>query len=146
MKKKIHNLHIPHVFIAMILGWASCFWVYADTTTNTPDWRITTGHQYAMVVYATVVDAVGNPMTNAESLLSANEYGTLVGVTPLSNGPKRPLYQLKVSSDNWQSDLNYSFYDAQTDKVFQIGAGPGFESGSTVGSIVEPVTLTLKRQ
>jgi hypothetical protein len=97
-----------------------------------------------MVVYATVTDGAGNPMTNAGSLLSANEYGTLVGVTPVSNGPKGALYQLKVSSDNWQSDLTYSFYDGKADQVLQVGAGPGFESGSTVGSIIETVTLTLK--
>ena len=120
--------------------------VLAVTTARAtpPDWSVTAGHQYAMVVYATVVDATGNPMTNAGSLLSVSEYGTLVGVTPVSKGPKGPIYQLKVSSDNWQSDLNYSFYDGKDEKVIQIGAGPGFESGSTVGSIVDPITLTIK--
>ena len=109
-----------------------------------PDWKVTTGHQYAMVVYAVVIDASGSPMTNEGSLLSVSEYGSLVGVTPISNGPKGALYQLKVASDNWESDLNYSFYDALSDKVIELGAGPGFVSGSTVGSIVEPITLTQK--
>jgi hypothetical protein len=110
-----------------------------------PDWSDTTGRQNAMVVYATVVDASGNAMTNAGSLLSVSEYGVLVGSTPISNGPKGPIYQMKVGSDNWQSDLIYSFYDGKADKVLQIGSGPGFESGSTVGSIVAPVTLTVKQ-
>jgi hypothetical protein len=110
-----------------------------------PDWSITTGRQNAMVVYAKVVDASGNAMTNAGSLLSVSEYGVLVGSTPISNGPKGPVYQMKVGSDNWQSDLIYSFYDGKTDKVLQIASGPGFESGSTVGSIVAPVILTVKR-
>lgn len=111
-----------------------------------PEWKENGARQYAMVVYATVADASGNAMTNAGSLLSASEYGTLVGVTPVSQGPKGTIYQLKVSSDRWQSDLTYSFYDAKTDKVLEIGAGPGFESGSTVGSIVEPVALILKQR
>ena len=110
-----------------------------------PEWSVTTGHQYAMVVYATVVDATGYPMTNAGSLLSANEYGTIAGVTPVSEGPKGAIYQLKVSSDRWESDLNYSFYDGKSDQVLQIGSGPAFESGSTVGSIVEPVILSIGR-
>jgi hypothetical protein len=84
-------------------------------------------------------------MTKAGSLLSVSEYGILVGSTPISNGPKGPIYQMKVGSDNWQSDLIYSFYDGKADKVLEIGSGPGFESGSTVGSIVAPVTLTLKQ-
>ena len=109
-----------------------------------PQWIVSGAHQYAMVVYATVVDAAGNPMTTPGSLLSVSEYGTLVGVTPVSEGPKGPLFQMKVGSDRWQSELTYSFYDAQADKVIEIGPGPGFESGSTVGSIVEPVTLTTK--
>jgi hypothetical protein len=131
--------------LSIMLGVVLLALSLTTVTATPPDWNVTTGHQYAMVVYATVVDASGNPMTNAGSLLSASEYGMLVGVTPLSNGPKRPLYQLKVSSDNWQSDLTYSFYDGKADQVLQIGTGPGFESGSTVGSIVEPVSLTLKR-
>jgi len=109
-----------------------------------PDWIASGAHQYAMVVYATVVDAAGNPMTTPGSLLSASEYGTLVGVTPVSEGPKGSLFQMKVGSDRWESELSYSFYDAQADKVIEIGPGPGFESGSTVGSIIEPVTLTIK--
>ena len=109
-----------------------------------PDWIASAAHQYAMVVYATVVDAAGNPMTTPGSLLSASEYGTLMGVTPVSEGPKGPLFQMKVGSDRWESDLTYSFYDAQADKVIEIGPAPGFESGSTVGSIIEPVTLTIK--
>jgi hypothetical protein len=52
---------------------------------------------------------------------------------------------MKVSSDNWQSDLIYSFYDGKAEKVLQIGPGPGFESGSTVGSIGAPVMLTVKQ-
>jgi hypothetical protein len=108
-----------------------------------PDWQESGAHQYAMVVYATVVDASGNAMTNPGSLLSVSEYGTLAGVTPVSKGPKGPVYQLKVGSDRWQSDLTYSFYDGGSDRVLQIGSGPGFESGSVVGSIVEPVVLTV---
>ena len=109
-----------------------------------PDWIASGAHQYAMVVYATVVVAAGNPMTTPGSLLSVSEYGTLVGVTPVSEGPKGSLFQMKVGSDRWESDLTYSFYDAQADKVIEIGPGPGFESGSTVGSIIEPVILTLQ--
>jgi hypothetical protein len=130
--------------LIMMLGVIALALTSPGLKANQPDWSVKTGHQYAMVVYATVTDGAGNPLTNAGSLLSASEYGMLVGVTPLSNGPKRPLYQLKVSSDNWQSDLTYSFYDGKADQVLQIGTGPGFESGSTVGSIVEPVSLTLK--
>jgi len=135
---KLNSLSIKLGAITMLLTGSSLM-------AAQPDWNVTSAHQYAMVVYATVVDGAGNPMTNVGSLLSANEYGALVGVTPVSNGPKGPIYQLKVASDNWQSDLNYSFYDGKSDQVFQIGAGPGFESGSTVGSIIEPVTLTLKQ-
>jgi hypothetical protein len=109
-----------------------------------PDWKESGAHQYAMVVYATVADASGNAMTNPGSLLSVSEYGTLAGVTPVSEGPKGPIYQLKVSSDRWQSDLIYSFYDGGSDRVLSIGTGPGFESGSTVGSIAEPVALTVQ--
>ena len=109
-----------------------------------PDWVASGAHQYAMVVYATVVDAAGNPMTAPGSLLSASEYGTIVGVTPVSEGPKGSLFQMKVGSDRWESELTYSFYDAQADKVIEIGPGPGFESGSTVGSITEPITLIIK--
>ena len=109
-----------------------------------PDWIASAAHQYAMVVYATVVDDAGNPMITPGSLLSANEYGTLVGVTPVSEGPKGSLFQMKVGSDRWESELTYSFYDAQADKVIEIGPGPGFESGSTVGSISEPITLIIK--
>ena len=135
---------MKHTSLSIMLGVVLLALSLATVTATPPDWNVTTGHQYAMVVYANVEDASGNPMTNAESLLSANEYGTLVGVTPLSNGPKGPLYQLKVSSDNWESDLTYSFYDGKADQVIEVGTGPGFESGSTVGSIVEPITLTLK--
>lgn len=109
-----------------------------------PDWSITTGRQNAMVVYAKVVDASGNPMTDTRSLLSASEYGVLVGSTPASTGPKGIVYQLKVGSDRWQSDLIYSFYDGKSDQVLQIGPGPSFEAGSIVGTIIAPVTLTLK--
>ena len=109
-----------------------------------PDWVASGAHQYAMVVYATVVDAAGNPMTAPGSLLSASEYGTIVGVTPVSEGPKGPVFQMKVGSDRWESELTYSFYNAQADKMIEIGPGPGFESGSTVGSIIEPVILTMK--
>ena len=109
-----------------------------------PDWVASGAHQYAMVVYATVVDAAGNPMTAPGSLLSASEYGTIVGVTPVSEGPKGSLFQMKVGSDRWQSELTYSFYDAGSGRIVEIGPGPGFESGSTVGSIIEPVILTMK--
>jgi hypothetical protein len=109
-----------------------------------PDWIASAAHQYAMVVYATVVDEAGNPMTTPGSLLSVSEYGTLVGVTPVSEGPQGPLFQMKVGSDRWESELTYSFYNAQADKMIEIGPGPGFESGSTVGSIIEPVILTMK--
>ena len=127
----------------MMLGAITMLLTGSSLMANQPDWNVTAGHQYAMVVYASVVDSAGNSMTNAGSLLSANEYGTLVGVTPISNGPKGPIYQLKVSSDNWQSDLNYSFYDGKSDQIIEVGPGPGFESGSTVGSIIEPITLAL---
>ena len=109
-----------------------------------PEWSATSGHQYAMVVYATVMDPAGNEMNTPGSLLSVREYGVLMGATPMSKGPKGTLYQLKVTSDNWESELTYSFYDANTDKIVEIGPGPGFESGSTVGSIVQPVILTLR--
>jgi hypothetical protein len=109
-----------------------------------PAWDNIPGKQNAMVVYAVVNDAAGNPLSAEGSLLSASEYGILVGSTPVSTGPNGPVYQLKVGSDNWESDITYSFYDATTDKVVTIGPGPGFVAGSTVGSIVEPVTLTLK--
>ena len=109
-----------------------------------PDWIASGAHQYAMIVYATVVDAAGNPMTTSGSLLSASEYGTLVGASPVSEGPKGTIYQLKVGSDRWESELTYSFYDAGSGRIVEIGPGPGFESGSTVGSIVDPVMLTLK--
>ena len=109
-----------------------------------PDWIASAAHQYAMVVYATVVDAAGNPMITPGSLLTASEYGTLVGVTPVSEGPKGPLFQMKVDSDRWESELTYSFYDAGSGRIVEIGPGPGFESGSTVGSIIEPVILTMK--
>jgi len=111
-----------------------------------PEWSVTSGHQYAMVVYATVMDPAGNEMNTPGSLLSVREYGVLMGATPISKGPKGTLYQLKVTSDNWESELTYSFYDANTDKVVEIGPGPGFESGSTVGSIVEPVILQIPNQ
>ena len=129
--------------LSIMLGVVLLALSLATVRATPPDWNVNTGHQYAMVLYATVVDATGNPMTNAGSLLSVSEYGTLVGVTPVSKGPKGPLYQLKVASDNWQSDLTYSFYDGKSDQVIEIGSGPGFESGSTVGSIVEPIALTL---
>ena len=129
--------------LSMMLGAITMVLTGSSLMANQPDWNVTAGHQYAMVVYATVVDSAGNSMTKAGSLLSVSEYGVLTGVTPVSMGPKGPIYQLKVASDNWQSDLNYSFYDGQSDQVLQIGAGPGFESGSTVGSIIEPVTLTI---
>ena len=109
-----------------------------------PDWIASAAHQYAMVVYVTVVDAAGNPMTAPGSFLSVSEYGKIVGVTPVSEGPKGPVFQMKVGSDRWESELTYSFYNAQADKMIEIGPGPGFESGSTVGSIIEPVTLTIK--
>ena len=109
-----------------------------------PSWDNPPGKQNAMVVYAMVNDATGHPLSAEGSLLSASEYGILVGSTPLSTGPKGPVYQLKVGSDNWESDITYSFYDAKIDKVVTIGPGPGFIAGSTVGSIVEPVILTLK--
>ena len=110
-----------------------------------PDWIASGAHQYAMVVYATVVDAAGNSMTTPGSLLSVSEYGTLVGMSPVSEGPKGPLFQMKVGSDRWESDLTYSFYDAGSGRIVEIGPGPGFVSGSTVGSIVDPFILTLKR-
>ena len=109
-----------------------------------PAWDNLPGKQNAMVVYAVVNDAAGNPLSAEGSLLSASEYGILVGSAPVSTGPNGPVYQLKVGSDNWESDITYSFYDATADKVVTIGPGPGFIAGSTVGSIVEPVILTLK--
>jgi len=109
-----------------------------------PAWDNPPGKQNAMVVYAVVNDAAGIPLSEEGSLLSASEYGILVGSTPVSTGPKGPVYQLKVGSDNWESDITYSFYDSAADKVVTIGPGPGFIAGSTVGSIVEPVILTLK--
>jgi hypothetical protein len=110
-----------------------------------PDWKITTGHINAMVIYATVVDASGKPMNSPGSLLSASEYGILAGSTPISNGPKGPVFQMKVGSENWQSDLTYSFYDGKTDRVIDIGPGPGFVSGSIVGTIVQPAVLKLNQ-
>jgi hypothetical protein len=110
-----------------------------------PDWSITEGHQNAMVVYATVVDASGNAMTNAGSLLSVTEYGVMVGSTPISIGPKGPVFQMKVGSDQWQSDLTYSFYDGKTDTILTIGPGPGFVAGSTLGTITDPIVLSINR-
>ena len=110
-----------------------------------PDWSIKIGRQNAMVVYASVTDSSGTLMTNEDSLLCASEYGMLVGSTPISLGPKGPLFQMKVGSDNWQSDLTFNFYDGKTDQVLIIGPGPGFVAGSTVGSITDPIVLTVKR-
>ena len=134
---------MKHNSLSMMLGAITMLLTGSSLMASQPDWNVTAGHQYAMVVYATVVDSAGNPMTNAGSLLSVSEYGVLTGVTPISMGPKGPIYQLKVASDNWQSDLNYSFYDGKSDQVIEVCPGPGFESGSTVGSIIEPFTLTI---
>jgi hypothetical protein len=110
-----------------------------------PDWSMTTGHQNAMVVYATVVDSSGNPMTNPGSLLSAWEYGVLTGVTPPSIGPKTTVYQLKVGSDRWESELKYRFYDSNAGRIVEIGSGPDYVAGSIVGTIIAPVVLKEKQ-
>ena len=135
---------MKHTTLPLMLGVILLALTSSSLTATPPDWNVSTGHQYAMVVYATVTDAAGNAMTNPGSLLSVSEYGTLAGVTPVSKGPKGPLFQMKVGSDRWESELTYSFYDGKSDRVLQVGPGPGFESGSTVGSIVDPVTLTIK--
>jgi hypothetical protein len=109
-----------------------------------PDWAVRAGHRNAMIVYALVVDGSGHPMTTTGSQLAASEHGQLAGSTPVSIGPKGPVYQLKVGSDSREAPLTYTFYNAKADRIIPIMSGPGFVSGSLVGTIVRPVTLTLK--
>jgi hypothetical protein len=110
-----------------------------------PDWKLPEGRENAMVVYAVVVDQAGQQFNAPSSLLGAFEWGILAGVTPVSMGPKGNLYQLKVGSDTWESELSYQLYDAGKDRVLQLKGGPGFVAGSTVGSIANPVKLTVAK-
>lgn len=111
---------------------------------NPPDWKPQVGHRYAMVVYVRVVDALGKPLNHPGSLLAAESGGKVRGVTPCSDGPSGPLYQLKVGSHSAREILTYRFYDAGTRRVRMIKKGPSFVSESLVGTIAEPVTLTVK--
>jgi hypothetical protein len=108
-----------------------------------PDWKIPVGRENAMVVYAIVVDQADHEFNTPSSLLGAYEWGIIAGVTPVSTGPKGKLYQLKVGSDTWESELSYQLYDAGKDRVMQLKGGPVFVAGSTVGSIANPVKLTV---
>jgi len=112
---------------------------------SAPDWKLPEGRENAMVVYAVVVDQAGQELNAPSSLLGAFEWGIIAGVTPVSTGPKGKLYQLKVSSDTWESNLSYQLYDAGRDRVMQLKGGPAFVAGSTVGSIANPVKLTVAK-
>jgi hypothetical protein len=110
-----------------------------------PDWGAIPGHQNAMVIYASVVNASGQPLVTPGSLLAASEYGVLAGVTPLSAGPNGPIYQMKIGSDRWEADLTYRFYDAMSGKDLEVDGGPEFLASSIVGSITDPVILKVKQ-
>jgi Lysozyme inhibitor LprI len=98
-----------------------------------------------MVVYATVLDQLGNPITNENSLLAAFSGTTLLGVVAPSPGPNNSIiFQLTVASDIAEQDLSYQIYNAENDEILIIGPGPSFISGSTVGSIVKPEPLKGK--
>jgi hypothetical protein len=110
-----------------------------------PDWKLPEGRENAMVVYAVVVDQAGQELNAPSSLLGAFEWGIIAGVTPVSKGPKGKLYQLKVASDTWESEVSYQLYDAGKDRVIKLKAGPAFVAGSTVGSIANPIKLTVTK-
>jgi hypothetical protein len=110
-----------------------------------PDWKLPEGRENAMVVYAMVVDQAGQELNAPSSLLGAFEWGIIAGVTPVSKGPKGKLYQLKVGSDTWQSEVSYQLYDAGKNRLLELKEGPSFVAGSTVGSIANPVKLTVAK-
>ena len=110
-----------------------------------PDWKAKTGHRFAMVVYANVVDDSGKPLNHTGSLLSAGAGGKIRGVAPCSAGPFGPLYQLKVGSLSEHEKLTYRFYDGRTHRIHLIKKGPTFKSESIEGTIDNPVTIKIQK-
>jgi hypothetical protein len=111
-----------------------------------PDWRVAEGRENVMVVYAEVVDQEGRKLNAPSSLLGAFEWGITAGVTPVSTGPNGMLYQLRVGSDTWESQITYQLYDSERNRVLKLRGGPSFVAGSIVGSIVHPVRLSVVQE
>ena len=117
----------------------------ATNATNTPSWTSPVGQRYSAVVYAQVVDASGNALTNAASMLGAFSGTNCAGVCSPSSGPDaKNLFQLTVyANETPVSGMSYKFFNGATGQISTLAESYNFANGAITGSIVSPITLHL---
>ncbi len=97
-----------------------------------------------MVIYAKVT-VNGNPIVNVNngSMLSIWEGGTIAGVTNAINGQAGITFALAALSNiPFVEDMTLKFYDASTDKVYNIVETFDFLANTLIGSFIELQPLT----
>jgi hypothetical protein len=98
--------------------------------------------RYSAQIYAKVVDASGNSVTNAVSMLGVFSGTNCAGVTSVSTGPTGSLFQLSAYANQTSvSGMSYKLYNGATCQTFTLAENYNFTSGSITGSIVSPITL-----
>lgn len=131
-----------HIYLAVVFSGLTGTIIQAQGTQSLPSWQAPLGNRYSAMIYARVLDATGNALTNAGSLLAVFEGTNCAGVASLSSGPNGSLFQLPVYSDQTPvAGLTYQIYNAESGQIFAATESYSFQSGSLSGSIVNPIAL-----
>ena len=109
-------------------------------------WTPPVGARYSAMIYAKVLDAAGNQVTNAGSMLAVFNGSNCAGVVTLSAGPSGSLFQLPVYSDQTPvNGMSYKLFNGATGAIFTLAETYNFTNGAITGTIVNPITLHLAR-
>ena len=96
------------------------------------------------MIYAKVVDAKGNQLTNAGSMLAVFNGSNCSGVTSLIAGPAGSIFQLAAFANQTPvSGMSYKFFDGTSGQITTLAENYNFVYGSITGSIINPVTLHM---
>jgi hypothetical protein len=99
------------------------------------------------LIYATVVDENGAPITAVGSKLAIFDGSSVAGVASPYAGPNNTtLFYLTVYSDQASvSGMTYQVYNAATGTVSILDETYNFSSGVNTGTILNPITLHVLR-
>ena len=122
--------------------------VPTPTPTPTPappsGWTNPVGARYTAMIYAQVLDATGNRVTNAGSMLGVFDGTTCAGVANPSAGPNGTLFQLTVYANQTPvSGMTYRFFNGATGAITTLAESYNFVSSGISGSIDNPITLHM---
>ncbi|AQQ09277.1 hypothetical protein L21SP3_01080 [Sedimentisphaera cyanobacteriorum] len=148
LNKKGHKMKTKALFMNVTAFSLLCIMLPCATQAASPEWENPQGYDYSMCIYAQVFDQQGNQIAFApDSAISAwTSEGTISGCSaePVDS-PAGTIFAFQAFYDlSIAEDFSLKVYDRELDEVFETEYIFDFETGSTLGDVVNPVVVVAK--